>query len=232
MAAMQIDLDQKFTGEWFAECAQTTTPKEDTMKALLPLLVAAGLGIGAASPAHADDNWLVHVGAHMVDPASKNGTLAGMKANIGSDIKPTVSLEYMFTPHWSVDILAALPFQHDVRLNGVKAATTKQLPPTIGVNYHLMPDAKVSPFVGAGINYTRFFATKGTGPLQGTVVKIDNSWGAAAHAGLDVKLAPNWLLTADMRWINIDGHVHVNGTDVGRAKVNPLVYGFSFGYRF
>lgn len=207
-------------------------PKENTMKALLPLLVAAGLGLCAASPAHADDNWIIHVGAHVVDPASNNGTLAGMKADIGSDIKPTVSLEYMFTPSWSMDLLAAVPFQHDVRLNGVKAATTKQLPPTIGVNYHFMPDAKVSPFIGAGINYTRFFTTKGTGPLQGAVVKIDNSWGAAAHAGLDVKLAPNWLFTADVRWINIGGHVHVNGTDVGKAKVNPLVYGFSFGYRF
>lgn len=202
------------------------------MKALLPLFVAAGLGLCAASPAHADDNWIVHVGAHVVDPASNNGHLAGMKTDIGSDFKPTVSLEYMFTPNWSVDLLAAAPFKHDVRLNGQKAATTKQLPPTIGVNYHFMPDAKVSPFIGAGINYTRFFDTKGTGPLQGTVVKIDNSWGAAAHAGLDVKLTDNWLFTADVRWIDIGGDVHVNGSNVGKAKVNPLVYGFSFGYRF
>ncbi len=202
------------------------------MKALRPLLVATGLGICVASPAHADDNWIIHVGAHVVDPASNNGTLAGMKADIGSDLKPTVSVEYMFTPSWSVDLLAAVPFKHDVRLDGVKAATTKQLPPTLGVNYHFMPDATVSPFVGAGINYTRFFNTHGVGPLQGTVVKVDSSWGAAAHAGLDIKLAPNWLLTADVRWMKIAGDVHVNGANVGKAKVNPLVYGFSFGYRF
>ncbi|MDE1893527.1 MAG: OmpW family protein [Pseudomonadota bacterium] len=202
------------------------------MKTMLPLLVAAGLGLCVANPAHADDNWIVHVGAHVVDPASNNGTLAGMKASVGSDLKPTVSLEYLFTPSWSVDLLAALPFSHDVRLDGLKAATTKQLPPTIGVNYHFMPEATVSPFVGAGINYTRFFDTKGTGPLTGTVVRIDNSWGAAAHAGVDVTLAPNWLFTADVRWIDIGGDVHVNGANVGKAKVNPLVYGVSFGYRF
>ncbi len=203
------------------------------MKALLPLLVASCLGLCAATPARATDGpWIVHFGAHMVDPTSNNGHLAGMQADIGSNARPTVSVEYMFTPAWSIDLLAAVPFRHDVRLDGVKAATTKQLPPTFGVNYHFLPEVKVSPFVGAGINYTRFFDTKGTGPLQGTVVKIDNSWGAAAHAGLDVKLSPAWLFTADVRWMKIGGHVHVNGTDVGNARVNPLVYGVSVGYRF
>jgi outer membrane protein len=212
---------------------QNNTPEDFIMKAVLPLLVTACLGLGSFTAAHAADNsWIVHVGAHVVAPASNNGTLAGMKADIGRDTKPTVSLEYMITPSWSVDLLAALPFKHDVRLNGQQVVTSKQLPPTLGVNYHFMPDAKVSPFIGAGINYTRFFETRGTGALQGASVKIDNSWGAAAHAGVDFKLSPKWLFTADVRWINIGGNVHVNGADVGKAKVNPLVYGVSFGYRF
>ncbi len=203
------------------------------MKALLPLLVTACLGLGSAATVHATENpWVVHFGAHVVDPASNNGRLAGMKADIGSDTKPTISLEYMVTPNWSVDLLAALPFKHDVRLDGVKAASTKHLPPTVGVNYHFIADGKVSPFVGAGINYTRFFDTRGTGPLQGAKVKIDDSWGAAAHAGVDVRISPAWLFTADMRWMDIRGDVHVNGAKVGTAKVNPLVFGVSFGYRF
>lgn len=204
------------------------------MKALLPALLASALVAGLVPVADADDTgpWVVHFGAHVVDPQSDNGHLAGMKANIGSDTKPTVSAEYFFTPTWSAEVLAALPFKHTVRLDGQKAATTKQLPPTVGINYHFLPDAKVSPFVGAGINYTRFFSTKGAGLLDGAHVKIDNSWGAAAHAGVDVQLAPRWLLTADVRWIDIGGDVHVNGANVGKATVNPWVYGVSFGYRF
>jgi len=203
------------------------------MKPLLCVLIAAALVVGAVSNARAaDDAWVLHLGAHVVDPKSDNGQLAGMKASISSDTKPTVSVEYLLTPSWSIDLLAAVPFRHDVRLNGVTAASTKQLPPTLGVNYHFMPDATVSPFIGAGINYTYFFTTKGRGPLQGTHVKIDNSWGAAAHAGIDVQLSPQWLLTADVRWIGISGDVHVNGVKEGTAKVDPLVYGLSFGYRF
>ena len=203
------------------------------MKPLLSVLIAAALAVGAVSNVRAaDDTWVLRFGAHVVNPKSDNGQLAGMKASITSDTKPTVSVEYLLTPSWGLELLAAVPFKHDVRLDGVTAASTKQLPPTLGVNYHFMPDATVSPFIGAGINYTYFFSTKGQGPLQGTHVKIDNSWGAAAHAGIDVQLSPKWLLTADLRWISISGDVHVNGAKVGTAKVDPLVYGLSFGYRF
>jgi outer membrane protein len=68
--------------------------------------------------------------------------------------------------------------------------------------------------------------------LRGAHVKIDNSWGAAAHAGVDVQLTPRWRLTADMRWMNIAGNVHVNGTKVAKANIDPWVYGLSVGYRF
>ena len=203
------------------------------MKAALPLLIAAILAAASVSTAHADDgNWVVRFGAHVVDPASGNGHLAGMTASIGSSTRPTGSIEYLATPHWGIEALAALPFEHEVELDGQKAACTRQLPPVIGVNYHFLPDAEVSPFVGAGINYTYFFDTKGKGLLQGDRVSIDNSWGAAAHAGVDIALSPRWLLTADVRWIDIRGDVHVDGTNVGRAKVDPWVYGLSFGYRF
>jgi len=204
------------------------------MKRLLPAALAIALAAGLVPLAHAADggDWVVHVGAHVVDPKSGNGRLAGMKASIDSDTKPTISVEYFFAPAWSVEALGALPFKHEVKLDGAKAASTKELPPIVGVDYHFLPGARVSPFVGAGVNYTRFFSTKGKGPLEGAHVKIDNSWGAAAHAGIDVQLAPQWLFTADVRWVDIGGDVHVDGTRVGKAKVDPWVYGVSFGYRF
>lgn len=202
------------------------------MKLLLPLVAVAGL-VAITAPVHATDNaWVLRFGAHVVDPKSDNGKLAGMKADVGSDLKPTASLEYMFTPNWGADLLVAVPFKHTVRLDGQQVATTKQLPPTLGVNYHFMPDRAVSPFVGVGVNYTRFFNTDSKGALAGTKVRIDSSWGAAAHAGVDFRLMPNWIVTADVRWIDISSDVKVNGAKVGRAKISPWVYGLSFGYQF
>lgn len=203
---------------------------------LLPLSLA--LALAAIPMAHAantdstDDNWVVRFGAHVVNPKNDNGHLAGMKTTISNNARPTASIEYMITPALGVDALAAIPFRHEVRLDGQKAATTKQLPPTFGVNYHFLVGQTISPFVGAGFNYTRFFSSKGEGILQGASVKIDNSWGAAAHAGVDFNLSPKWMITADVRWIEIRGNVHVNGVNVGKATVDPWVYGVSAGYRF
>jgi len=203
------------------------------MKFSTSLLAFTLLAAASMSAAHAaDDSWVVRFGASGVVPKSDNGSLAGMRANVSGDLRPTASLEYLVTPQWGVELLAAVPFEHNVRLNGVQAARTHELPPTIGVNYHFMTDSVVSPFVGAGINYTRFYDTHGVGPLEDAHVKIDNSWGAAAHAGFDYNFYPNWVFTADVRWVDITSDVHVNGSNVGHTTINPLVYGLSFGYRF
>lgn len=116
-----------------------------SMKTLLPLLITACLGLGAATTAHAVDNpWIVHVGAHVGKPKSNNGQVAGMRVDVDSATRPTVSIEYLFTPNWSVDLLASAPFKHGIRLDGQKLATTKQLPPTVGVK---VGRANVDPMV-------------------------------------------------------------------------------------
>lgn len=191
---------------------------------------------GIASPALAQDAgaWQVKVGAHVVSPDSDNGTLAGgtLKTKVGDDAKPTITLEYFFTRNWGVEALAALPFEHEVKLNGVKAADVKHLPPTFSVQYHFAPDGEVSPFVGVGLNYTRFFGIKEKGPLAGTQLDLDDSWGIAAHFGIDWRVSGNWSLTLDGRWISIETTAHVNGADVGKVKINPWVWGAAVGYRF
>jgi outer membrane protein len=208
------------------------------MKFSKPLAAAAVMAALCLPAAHAADDvsannsWVVRLGATAVVPKSNNGSLAGMQANVSGDLKPSASLEYLVTPNWGVELLAAVPFSHNVRLDGTQAARTHELPPTLGVNYHFMPDRVISPFVGVGLNYTLFYDTRGMGPLRHTDVKIDNSWGAAAHAGFDYNFYPNWVFTADVRWIDISSDVHVNGSNVGQTTINPLVYGLSFGYRF
>lgn len=179
-----------------------------------------------------DGAWVLRFGAHVVDPTSDNGHLAGAKTSVGSSMRPTFSIEYMLTPQWGFEALAALPFKHTLRLNGQRAATVRQLPPVLGVNYHFLAGAAVSPFVGLGVNYTHFYDANGVGPLSGTHVVAKDSWGAAAHGGIDFRLSERWILTADVRWIDIRSKIHVDGADVGKAKIDPLVYGLSVGWRF
>nr|WP_199044766.1 OmpW family outer membrane protein [Dyella sp. ASV24] len=206
------------------------------MKALLPLALAATLGALAAAPAaHAEsnDSWVVRIGGAVVAPKSNNGTIAGARADVSSSTRPTIDLEYMITPNWGVDVLGASPFLHDISLAGLgTVARTKQLPPTFGINYHFMPNAAWSPFLGAGVNYTNFFSTHATGALYGNSVSIANSWGPAVRAGFDLKISEKWLATVDVRWAYIESDVKVDNTKVGTAKIDPVVFGASIGYRF
>lgn len=204
------------------------------MKKTIPLALAL---MAAAVPfAHAQqgNDWQVKIGAHVVDPTSDNGHLAdgALKTDVGSGLSATVTLEYLFTPNLGVELLAALPFEHEVRLNGVKAATVKQLPPTLSLQWHFLPDARFDPFVGLGINYTRFFSIDERGPLAGARLDLGDSWGIAAHAGVEYALDDRWSLTTDARWVKLSSDAKVNGAKVGTVDIDPFVYGFAVGYRF
>jgi outer membrane protein len=178
--------------------------------------------------------WIVELGAHDVDPKSDNGQLAGgaLDATVGSSIRPTLSLEYRLTPELGAELLAAWPFEHQVKLNGAHAADVKELPPTLSLQYHFDPAGTVSPFLGIGVNYTRFFHIDETGPLSGARLNLDSSVGFAAHAGLNWRIDERWLAGVDLRWINITSDAKVNGTKVGTVHIDPLVYGLYAGYRF
>lgn len=200
------------------------------------LAAACGLVLMAgAMTAHAEgSDWVVKVGAHVADPKSNNGSLAGgtLEADVGSDVKPTITAEYMLNPEWGVEVLASLPFEHDIELNGVKSGSAKHLPPTISAQYHFNAGGSVSPFVGLGLNYTFFFSEHTTGPLAGTRLSLGSSIGPALHAGIDFRTSDRWMITADIRWMNLDSDVKVDGAKVGTVHIDPIVYGVAIGYRF
>lgn len=200
-------------------------------RTLLASLLLLGIGSAGAEEAGV---WTVKFGAHSVNPKSDNGTLAGgtLKSDVDSDIKPTFSAEYALNANWGVEVLAALPFRHDVKLNGAEAASAKHLPPTVSAQYHFNPGGSVSPFVGVGINYTLFFSEHTKGPLAGTKLTLGDSLGPALHAGLDFRINENWLWMVDARWMRIRTDARVNGDKVGTVNIDPIVWGVAAGYRF
>ncbi|HLS83613.1 MAG TPA: OmpW family outer membrane protein [Arenimonas sp.] len=200
-----------------------------------PYLLLAPLALALAAPAHAQEagTWAFGVGAHAVKPRSDNGSLLGgaLAIDVGNDWRPSITAEYFFRDNWGIEVLAALPFEHDIRVNGVAAASTKHLPPTVSVQYHFAGQ-KVSPFLGLGLNYTRFFDEETKGPLAGNDLDLDASWGLAAHAGLDFAIGKNKWLRLDARWIDIETDVKVNGSKAGSVDIDPLVYGAAFVWAF
>ncbi|MBW8366746.1 MAG: outer membrane beta-barrel protein [Arenimonas sp.] len=205
-----------------------------TLKVIAPLAATAALLFATPVLAQQAGDWTFGLGAHVVSPKSDNGSLAGgaLDADVGDNWRPTITGEYFFRDNWGIEVLASLPFQHDIELNGVKAGSTKHLPPTLSLQYHFNGSDKVKPFIGAGVNYTIFFSQDTTGPLAGTDLDLDNSWGLAAHAGLDFAVGEKKWLRLDARWIDIDTDVKVNGTSVGTVNIDPMVYGAAFVWQF
>ncbi|MFH7566092.1 OmpW family outer membrane protein [Oceanimonas smirnovii] len=193
------------------------------------LLVAAALMAPSAAFAHQAGDILIRGGAVMVSPTTDtNDTL-----DVQSNMQLGLTFSYMVTDNWGVELLAATPFSHSVELGGTEVAKVKHLPPSLMAQYYFgNAQSKVRPYVGAGVNYTFFFDEEGKGPLSGTNVKADDSWGLAAQAGLDMKVTDNLFVNGSVWYMDIDTDVSVNGAHVDNTNIDPIGLMVGLGYRF
>jgi len=178
---------------------------------------------------------LVRGGIHVVSPKSDNGSLVGgaLDVDVDSNWRPSATLTYMLTPAIGVELLVAIPFKHDINIDGLgKVATTRHLPPTLSLQYHVNDLGRVRPYVGAGINFTLIFDTSTTGALNGSKLSLDNSFGLAAQAGVDIHLNRDWFVNGEIRYIDIDSKARLDGTRIGTVEIDPLVFGVGVGRRF
>ncbi len=201
------------------------------LKAHKILLAGIALSMGFAGTANAFEpgDWLVRVGASYVNPASDNSDIV----SVDSDTSVTINFSYMMTDVWALELLAAVPFKHDIELlDGTKVGSTKHLPPTLSVQYHFNPTEKFQPYVGLGLNYTNFFDEKTTGPLEDLDLSLGDSWGLAGQIGFDVLFNDDWFFNLDVRYIDIDTKARVAGDSIGKVEIDPWVFGGHIGYRF
>lgn len=205
------------------------------LKSAVAAALAAGLLAGTAQ-AYEAGNWLFRIGAYGVFPESDNLTNVlgtGATLNVEDGYTLGFNLTYMVNPNIGIELLAALPFQHDIKLSGAgTVAQTDQLPPTVSIQYHFMPQSNFRPYVGLGLNYTFFFNEETKGALTGTSLSLDSSWGLAGQVGIDIDVAQNWFVNADLRYIGIDTEAKLDGVSIGTVDINPWVVGLTVGTRF
>jgi outer membrane protein len=193
------------------------------------LMTAVGLALAGAAQAGDSSAWILRVGAHDVEPKSSNHSVV----NVDAARMLTFNLTRKLNDNWGVEVLAALPFQHDINLNtGGKVADVKHLPPTVSVQYHFAPHAKFRPYVGAGLTATIFFSEHTTGALAGADLDLDTSFGPAAQLGMDLDISENWFLNADLRWMDIDTGAKLDGASLGNVAIDPVTFGISVGRKF
>ena len=228
------------------------------------LLSASLIALALAAPianAHEAGDILIRAGAITVNPKANSsdvkvdsGPLAGAnlggKATMSSDTQLGLNFAYMVTNNVGIELLAATPFEHDVKIkdtslaaaNG-KLGTLKHLPPTLSVVYYpLDSKSAFQPYVGAGINYTWIYDEHVGSRAQAAGFdnfRAKNSWGLAWQVGADYMLTDKIMVNAQVRYIDIDTRATVENDAVApgtRARVNvdvdPFIYMVGLGYKF
>lgn len=207
------------------------------MRKTLPTLLAAGLAAAAFTTstqaiAYGEGDFFTRLGVAKVAPKSDNGDLAdgAFAVDVQDKTNFAFTLGYRFHDNVGIELLAALPFEHDINLNGENLASTEHLPPTLTVQYYPLggTQALVQPYAGIGINYTRFSSEKSDlGDLN-----LDSSWGIAGQVGVDLLIDDNWALNAAAWYIDIDTDASLDGNSIGTVEIDPWVIMGGISYRF
>ncbi|PVZ69657.1 OmpW/AlkL family protein [Pelagibaculum spongiae] len=231
------------------------------MKVFSPVLSAVAAlfliaPLSASADMYQEGDIIVRAGIGVVEPNDDSGPVLAASNGVGvkSDTQLAITGSYMLSKHFGVELLAATPFKHELvgtgGLSGVSIGETKHLPPTISFQYYFPnADLPIHPYIGAGVNYTAFFSEKTDAGLAATLdgalsnpgitstdIELDNSFGLAFQAGMDIELNENWSLSGAVWYIDIDTEATITTNTAASVKVDvdidPWVYMAGISYRY
>ena len=192
---------------------------------LKKIAMLALLGMSASAMA---GDWQVKVGVSALAPTGDT-QLGASTVKADNELGFTPSVEYFFNDYFSTELLLATPFNHDVLLDGAKAAKIKHLPPTITAKYNFKNATRFTPYVGVG--GTAFIAWD----EEGVAKDVKEEFGFAGQIGFNFQPADakNWGVYADVRYADLSPEVTlVDNTTKFDLEIDPLVYTIGYSYKF
>jgi outer membrane protein len=166
------------------------------------------------------------------DIKTAGGTDTTLNVRLGNAYVPEIDGSYFLTPNLALELIAATT-KHDVDAsNGLDMGSVWLLPPTLTLQYHFLPTARFSPYIGAGLNYTIFYNEK-KGALRS--ISYEDGIGYALQAGFDYAITGPWSFNVDVKklWLNTDVKANLGGTALkADVDINPWIFGVGLGYRF
>lgn len=235
-----------------AACRVRTASWKTKMKRNMRLAAAVAVmtlatGVASGAVAQTANDWQVArkgdwiVTGRITDVSSSAddsiftsaGVDTGLNVDVGNSIMPTLGFTYFLTDNISVEAILGAT-QHEIRAQGgmtdVAVHETWVLPPVVTLQYRPMPEARVSPYVGAGINYMLFFDGQ---DQNGFTVDLEDGFGYALQAGADVAITGPWTLNIDVKKVWFDTEATVNGGALtSDVNLDPLVVSVGFGRKF
>ena len=158
--------------------------------------------------------------------------------------------------HWEAELALGVPPTHDVAVvvlnpaavpgsvaaqDGAIGAKVRQVAPTLFANYRFGDgNSQIRPFVGLGVNYTRFDNTESTAvndAINGgpTTLKLKDSVGLALQLGVTAKLGGPWSITGAWSTAQVKTKLTTNTYGIERTAditFKPSVFTLAVGYSF
>jgi len=230
--------------------------------AFISASVVAALALAASGNALAQSLTL-KLGMVNIDPHSSATAVSGpftpldtLSLKVQSQSTLFFSASTPLNDQWEAELALGVPPTHDVALvilnpaavpasvaaqDGAIAAKVRQVAPTLFANYRFgASSSQIRPFVGVGVNYTKFDKTESTsvndavngGP---TTIKLKDSVGLAAQLGVTAKLGGPWSVTGAWSTARVSTKMTTNTLGIERTAdivFHPSVLTIAVGYSF
>lgn len=204
---------------------------------------ATALALACAAFAAQAQHTIVKFGVTRYDTHARTsgiqgiGVPAGADATVGDATTVIFVAERLVTPNIGVELVLGVPPKIKSRAAGSVAflgevLEARNVAPTLIVNYHFGRDGDMwRPYVGAGVNYTKFESIKS--PLASDV-KMSDSVGPAVQAGVNIAFAKPWGAFASIAAVKVKSDLVAAGSTVLTTTIDfrPLVYSAGVFYRF
>ncbi len=161
------------------------------------------------------------------------GVASGLHVNVSDSVMPTLGFVYFVTDNISVEAILGTT-QHTIKAVGpgtdLQVHKTWVLPPVVTLQYHFMPKARFSPYVGAGVNYMIFYGGKKENAFS---VRLKDGFGGAVQVGADYALTGRWIANLDVKKVFFTTDAVINGGALkSSVDLNPWVYSIGIGRKF
>jgi outer membrane protein len=171
---------------------------------------------------------------------------AGADAETGDATTLLFVIERILTPNVGIELALGVPPRIKAKGTGSAAAlgdnllSAKNVTPTLLLNYYFGDAANaLRPYVGAGVNYTKFTGIRSSLPTS--KLNMSDSFGWAVHAGLNYAVRKDWGLFASIARLDVKTDVDAIATIPGvpvpvevktTIDLKPITYSVGLWYRF
>lgn len=202
----------------------------------LPILLACGT-------AQAQQN-VFKIGVIEYTTNSKTNGIQGIGVPPGADAETgnatTLLLTYerLITPNIGVELVIGIPPKIKAKATGTVAflgddiLSARNVAPTLIVNYHFGSEGdRFRPYLGAGINYTKFTDVKSR---LAPDVKLGDSTGLVVQAGLDYAIDSKWGVFGSIARVDTKSKLVAAGSTVLTTEIDfrPVTYSLGLSYKF